>query len=122
VNAAMLKFEFITEMGACYLDNVSIKKKYENTKQLIANGRFETGTLGYYCEYCHTIHSWFGGFLSNTTVCSGTYSFASADFGPGSRKYLTQIIPIEKGTDYVIEFYLLYVGNVVSAKISIDSH
>ncbi len=60
--------------------------------------------------------------MSNTTVYSGTYSFASADFGPGSREYLTQIIPLEKETDYVIEFYLLYVGNVVSAKISIGLH
>ncbi|CAF1101641.1 unnamed protein product [Adineta steineri] len=118
---AMIKFEFITNVGRWHLDDVSVKEKYNINEQLIINGDFETGSLDSSWEYCHGIHSWFSGHVTSTTTRTGIYSFESADFGPASHDHLWQTINIKGGTPYIIEFYLLYAGNVGSVKVTVES-
>ena len=117
----MLKFEFVTDAGAWYVDNVSFKEKYNSSVELIVDGGFESGAFGTNWQYCHTVHSWFSGHLTNTTVFAGRYSFVTADFGSKSHDFLTQSIPVKQNTVYVIEFYLVSVGIVDFVKVTVES-
>ncbi|CAF4604548.1 unnamed protein product, partial [Rotaria sp. Silwood2] len=112
--SAMLTFEFITQQGKWYLDDVSMKAQNDDAKEIISNGGFETGNLAPNWQYCHAIHPWFGGGVENQFVHTGAFSYASADFSLDSRDYLTQVVEVEGFTNYIIEFYLFCTGTITS--------
>ncbi|UJR16136.1 hypothetical protein I4U23_003047 [Adineta vaga] len=123
VTNAMLLFEFNTVWGSWYLDDVSMKECGGNNQEMIYDGGFETGNLGSEWKVCDPRYPWIvDGKVVAHTFNSGAYSYESQDPGVGSQEYLTQILNIKSNTKYIIEFYVFYSGQSISASATIISH
>lgn len=123
VSQAMISFEFITEWGSWYLDDVSIQSLMNPSNNLIDNGGFESGILGSRWKFCDTRFSWVteGNVVSHTHNF-GTYSYESQATQTGSDEYLTQLFNVQGSREYDVQFYLAVDGAGTLATVSIMMH
>lgn len=118
---ATLMFEFQIAWGSWYVDSVSIRQTFGGV-QLIDNGGFESGTLGSHWKFCHAYYPWITASVSEQFCYVDRYCLSTTESFVPSLEYLTQAFNIRSNTQYDIEFFLLPVGDPLSAKVTMIAY